>query len=145
VSIAADSSFITDLEAPLPLPATNFDPKLTRSALFFSLATGINPLALSIATQEEFILFMEMRAQHQWKSYEMTSRRWVAAAELYNSCLVKQNEARHIPTVSKKPRALMEKLGEVELKVIERILTGNYKCEFYPGSIGLGSALTSQL
>jgi hypothetical protein len=72
---------------------------------------------------------MKLRAEHQWKSYSMTSRRWVVATDLYNTCLTDQNMSAQIQTVPKKPRALMEKLGEVEGKVIDRILTGNFKCK----------------
>jgi hypothetical protein len=74
---------------------------------------------------------MEMRAQHQWRSYEMTSRRWVAAAKLYNDSLANQNAAKGLPVIPKSPRALMEKLGDMEAKIIERIQTGNFLCELW--------------
>jgi hypothetical protein len=113
--------------ALLPIPE-NLAQKLTRSQCFFGIATGINPQALTICTDEEFMLFMDLRAQHQWKSFVMTSRRWVTATQIYNDQLIKQNMAMGVATIAKKPRALMDKLGDIEAKVIERILTGNYKC-----------------
>jgi RNase P subunit RPR2 len=125
-SVLTPAPIALDLLSPLPLPNS----KLTRSQHFFAITTGINPLALSITTREEFVLFMEMRAQHQWKSFAMNSRRWVTATELYNESLTNQNTARGLPVILKKPRALVEKLGEIEAKIVERIQTGNFKCAY---------------
>ena len=60
----------------------------------------------------------------------MTSHRWAAATDIYNWALACQNAAQGLPVVKKKPHALMEKLGDIEPKIIERIQAGNYKCTY---------------
>jgi hypothetical protein len=124
-------SHATNLSMLLPIPK-NLAQGLTRLQHLLSIATGINPLVLMISKDEEFILFMDLCAQHQWKSFMMTSHRWVMATQIYNERLIKQNMARGVPTIEKKLRALMDKLGDIEGKIIEWILTGNYKCELPP-------------
>jgi hypothetical protein len=82
---------------------------LTRSQSLFSILTGINVHALSIETGDVF-LFMDMREELGWVSYNTTSRRWVLATANYNSRLEALNLAKNIATVPKHPRALMEHL-----------------------------------
>lgn len=106
---------------------------LTPSQRLFSIATGINPLSSSIASGDEFFLFMNLRAEHQWVSFGMTPQKWVDAAVTYNVELEKLNRRlghfRSNWATWKTPRALMEKLGEVEPMILRRLATGDYKCK----------------
>ena len=79
----APNDDITIEQLPLPVGSS----PLTRSQLIFSLATRINPHALTIQTGHEFFLFMDMHAEHQWASFKMTSHKWVLATEAYNKQL----------------------------------------------------------
>ncbi len=101
---------------------------LTRSQSLFSILTGINVHALSIETSDEFFLFMDMRAELGWVSYNMTSHRWVLATVNYNSRLEALNLAKNIATIPKHPRALMEHLGAIETKIASRIARSDFTC-----------------
>ena len=68
---------------------------------------------------------MEMRAERQWASFRMTPPKWVTETSEYNLRLQKR-QANSIP---KNPRALMDKLILMEMKILERIATKNFKCE----------------
>ena len=119
------SSNISSLTQPLPVPTVT---GLTRSQSLFSILTGINAHALSIKTKDEFFLFMDMREELGWVSYNMTSRRWVLATMNYNSRLEALNSAKNIVTIPKHPRALMEHLGVVETKIASRIARNDFTC-----------------
>ncbi|KAI5985836.1 hypothetical protein EDD15DRAFT_2167798, partial [Pisolithus albus] len=56
----------------------------TRSQQIFSIMTGIPPESLTVNGEDEFYLFMEMRAKFGWLSYQMTSWKWVNATNEYN-------------------------------------------------------------
>ncbi|KAK6984837.1 hypothetical protein R3P38DRAFT_2575379, partial [Favolaschia claudopus] len=114
---------IAELNKPLPVPRNTLG-KLTPSQLLFESGTGINPLALKITYGEEFYLFMKLRTERQWKSFEMTPKRWAEETVLYNSRL--KSLPNRIPS-PKHPRALVEKLTEIEPKIILRIRDKNYK------------------
>ncbi|RDB21084.1 hypothetical protein Hypma_011838 [Hypsizygus marmoreus] len=109
--------------ASLPLPHGS---RLTRSELLFSISTQTDIHSLSVRTDDEFFLFMDMRAEGKWTSFGMTSRQWVHAADAYNARLEELSKAKKIPFIKKNPRALVDKLGEVEPKIIKRIATGNF-------------------
>jgi len=95
----------------------------TRSQRLFLAATHIHPDSLTIKGDREFFLFMQMRAEFHWISYEMTSRRWVDATAEYNRRLVGiLGEA----VVKKNPLALLHKLGEMEPRLIERVMNNNF-------------------
>ncbi|KAK7027758.1 hypothetical protein R3P38DRAFT_3190841 [Favolaschia claudopus] len=114
---------VEELNKPLPLPDGTVN-KLTPSQLLFQTGTGINPRTLQIAYGAEFYAFMDLRLQRQWKTFEMTPKRWAADTELYNDKL------RLLPggsTSYKHPRALVDKLAEIEPKIIHRIQDDNYK------------------
>ncbi|KAH0839708.1 hypothetical protein J3R83DRAFT_632 [Lanmaoa asiatica] len=96
----------------------------TRSQHLFAAATGINPESLVIKGDDEFFLFMEMRAEFNWVSYEMTSRKWVEATEEYNCRLVRKVGT---ATIKKNPLALIRKLGEMEARLIDRVLRDDFK------------------
>jgi hypothetical protein len=102
---------------------------LTKSQRLFSFATSIDPRSLSISTDVEFFLFMEMRAERGWESYKMTSHKWVVETEEYNRRLTdRSNTGQQL--IKKNPRALLEKLFVVKAKVTERLSTGNFKCQY---------------
>jgi hypothetical protein len=76
----------------------------TRSQHLFSIATGIDPRSLTFQNSDEFYLFMNMRAEFKWLSYQMTSERWVLATEEYNRRLV---EKMGQSIIQKNPQALL--------------------------------------
>lgn len=75
---------------------------------------------------------MRLRKEQQWASFRMTPFDWVCAASLYNTELQKLNRERGRALVMKTPRALMEKLGELEPDILGRIATDNYSCKSLP-------------
>ncbi|KAI0694249.1 hypothetical protein C8T65DRAFT_585152, partial [Cerioporus squamosus] len=105
---------------------------LTRSQQVFSLATGLDPRSITFARSEKdaFFLFMNLRKQLQWATYKMTLRDWVTAPTLYNHAVKKKNASDGRALVRKTPRALLDKLHEVELAIIHRVSKGNYQCTF---------------
>ncbi|KAJ7037697.1 hypothetical protein C8F04DRAFT_1328715 [Mycena alexandri] len=118
---------LTALNAPLreptPQPA---EAKLTRSQRLFAESTGIDPRALKIDSGAEFFLFMEMRKELQWRSFEMTPKRWAEATVVYNTRLQATPHAGRV-IINKNPRALLDKLGQIEPRIIQRIADKDYK------------------
>ncbi|RDX39536.1 hypothetical protein OH76DRAFT_1367415, partial [Lentinus brumalis] len=114
---------------PLCLPILKIT-GLTPSQQVFSIATGLDIRSLHITKGEKdaFYLFMNLRKKHQWASFNMTPRTWVQAASIYNIAVEKKNTAENRSMVCKTPRALFEKLGEVEVIIMGRINRGDYKC-----------------
>ncbi|KAI0686377.1 hypothetical protein C8T65DRAFT_591216, partial [Cerioporus squamosus] len=102
---------------------------LTRSQQMFSLATGLDPRSIAFTRPEKdaFFLFMELRKELQWATFKMSSRDWVVAATLYNQAVEKKNAAEGKALVRKTPRALLDKLHEVELAIIQRVGKGDYR------------------
>ena len=115
------------LSSLLKLPDSQ---KLTRSEQLFSLATKTDVRSMSIRDDGEFYLFMDMRAENLWASFNMTSCKWVTATQDYNTRLEALNVGRNRPTIKKNPRALLELLGEIEAKISERIIKNNFVCGF---------------
>ncbi|KAI0287801.1 hypothetical protein BC826DRAFT_869916, partial [Russula brevipes] len=116
------------LSQSLPLPESN--PKqLTRSQLLFQFAAGVDPRTLHIGPGEDkaFFLFMEMRLEYRWVSYDMTPARWARATGEFNRRLAEDGRQRGVSSVLKHPRALMEKLGEIEGKVADRLYRNDFK------------------
>ncbi|KAI6009043.1 hypothetical protein EDC04DRAFT_872575 [Pisolithus marmoratus] len=95
----------------------------TRSQQLFSIATGIPPESLVISGEDQFYLFMEMRAEFGWLSYQMTSRKWVDATNEYNRRLILKLG----PSITKNPQALLQLLSRIECRLIERIIKDDYK------------------
>lgn len=119
------------LAVPLPLSSAHESLQtLTRSQRLFSIYTGVDARALKIESGPEFFLFMEMRHEGQWASFSMNSRKWAVVTAEYNRRLEARSCSPGQLLIPKNPRALMEKLGEVEAQVIQRISTGNFECEF---------------
>jgi hypothetical protein len=85
---------------------------------------------MTIKDESEFYLFMDMRAEYAWASFNMTSRKWVAAAAEYNARLGVLNEKKNSPTVKKNPRALLDLLWEVERRIFDRIVRNDYVCKW---------------
>ncbi|KAJ7668743.1 hypothetical protein DFH06DRAFT_1378734 [Mycena polygramma] len=120
------SASLEELTAPLPkLKTPDGFPKLTRSQQLFNASTGTDPRSLKIHQGQEFYLFMDMRREFGWKSYEMTSRTWVQSTAEYNTRLRKLPGGKQL--ISKNPRALLEMLGVIEPKIVDRLLTNNFK------------------
>jgi hypothetical protein len=120
-------------EASLMLPRFCVD-GLTRSQQLFSLTTSIDPRSLLIQGDGEFFLFMDMRAELKWISHEMTPRRWVEATAEYNKRMVTKRLGSGPSVVLKHPLALSRKLGELEPRLMSRILKADYKCKYYSGT-----------
>ncbi|KAI0683176.1 hypothetical protein BC835DRAFT_1311202 [Cytidiella melzeri] len=127
-SLSASPSTRMSLEAlseKLPLPDNMLG--LTRSARLFKIHTGIDPTALKIGGGAEYYLFMDLHQQHQWASHRMNSHSYVEVTQLYNDALAIANKNRpDCPTSRKNPCAIMDKLGEVEAEVLDRIRCGDF-------------------
>ncbi|KAG1783479.1 hypothetical protein EV702DRAFT_1208420, partial [Suillus placidus] len=108
--------------APIPRP-----PGMTLSQHFFTIATRIDACAMHISSNVEFHLFMDMRAEFVWISFKMTPKQWAAATETYNNCLEEKNRANGSETVKKNPQALLRKLGEIEVAVMNRVAKNDFK------------------
>jgi predicted acyltransferase (DUF342 family) len=121
----SSANFPSDLTQPLPLPANPGGPKYTRSERFFLLATNVNIHALSIGKGEEFFMFMDLRAENKWVTYNMTTAHYLHATSDFNSRLQQQSNTL---TTLKTARAIMDKLAEVEDIIANRIITKNYRC-----------------
>ncbi|KAJ7486317.1 hypothetical protein B0H11DRAFT_2015631 [Mycena galericulata] len=126
-AVGQTEPILSDLTKLLPLPAeTNpLVHQLTRSQRLFLHGTGTNPKALEISKGQEFFVFMEMRKDLQWKASNMTSRKWAEAVGLCNTRL-----SATVPTaVPKSPRALMEKLDEIEHTILKRIAINDFQSQ----------------
>jgi hypothetical protein len=135
IGISGQVSVLT-LAQSLPLPISN-PHRLTRSELLFKQATGIDPRALRISSSEDgaFFLFMEMRLEHQWVSYDMTPVKWIKATKEFNERLAAGGEGRRPSPGQKHPRALMEKLAEIEGKVADQLYHNDFKSAPFLGSL----------
>jgi hypothetical protein len=87
---------------------------------------------LSFAESAEFYLFMDMRAELGWVSFNMTSRGWVTATREYNLRLAALSGNQNSATVlvKKNPRVLLKMLNQVETRISERIQKGDYMCKY---------------
>lgn len=112
------------------LPVSADLQKLTKSERLFSIATEVDIRSLTISTDIEFRLFVDMRAEKQWASYRMTSHRWVSETREYNQRLKAKNDGEKQLTIFKNPRALLDKLASIEADVMKRLATGNFTCEY---------------
>ncbi|KAJ7026258.1 hypothetical protein C8F04DRAFT_1268296 [Mycena alexandri] len=123
----AVSSKLTVEQLTAPLPRSNLFPTLTRSQQLFQSLTGTDPRSLKIHKGAEFFLLMDMRVQLQLKSFEMTPKRWVEFTDAYNLRLETLPKVAGHTFVAKNPRALLEKIGEVEGQIISRIAKNDFK------------------
>jgi hypothetical protein len=120
---------ISFLSQRLPPPARSMA-GLTRSQSLFSLYTGVDACALAINSSKEFYLFMDLRAEQRWVSYNMNSRKWLTATNEFNCRLEALDASKNVKHIPKHPRALMEQLGNVEMKIATRIACNNFKCVY---------------
>ncbi|KAI1782147.1 hypothetical protein LXA43DRAFT_906615 [Ganoderma leucocontextum] len=114
-------------EPCLPSPAIV---GLTRSQRLFSVVTQVDPRSLTFGkggSSHEFYLFMELRVTHQWATFQMSPYDWVCAASTYNTGIRKLNLERGTTFPLKTPRALLDKLSDVEAKIFSRIRDKNYQ------------------
>ncbi|KAG1724590.1 hypothetical protein EDD22DRAFT_961786 [Suillus occidentalis] len=103
---------------------------MTRSQHFFTIATRIDARAMQISGDVEFHLFMDMRAECAWISFKMTPRQWAVATESYNT-ISEKNHAIGLETVKKNPQALLRKLGEIEVAMMNCVAKNNFKCDSF--------------
>src|SRR5712672_716698 len=123
------SASISSLSQRLPPPVRSMA-GLTRSQSLFSIFTGVDARALAINGSDEFFLFMDLRAEQRWVSYNMNSRKWLVATNEFNSRLEALNTLEGIGHIPKHPRTLMEQLGNVETKIATRIACNNLTCGY---------------
>jgi hypothetical protein len=129
ISIASSSNSPKAIDA-FQLPVSPDLQRLTKSQRIFSIATRTDIRSLTISGDIEFYLFMQLRAERGWASFKMTSHKWVAETAEFNARLEKCNAEANRQTIQKNPRALLDKLLAIEIKVMDRIATNNYKCEY---------------
>ncbi|KAI1788904.1 hypothetical protein LXA43DRAFT_1063210 [Ganoderma leucocontextum] len=87
--------------------------RTTRSQIIFSIVTGLNLCSLTFpkSDSEEYYLFMELHVCYKWVMYNMMVLGWVEVTLIYNTAL---ENKKGTCAICKTPRALMEKLEEVE-------------------------------
>lgn len=73
---------------------------------------------------------MNLRVKNQWVSYKMTAFDWVCAASEYNAEIDGLNTRFGKSMPMKTPRALMDKLGEIEAQILQRISADDYTCKY---------------
>lgn len=116
------------LNAHLPLPDSR---PLMRSQHLFSFKMGIDARSLTIASGDEFFLFMELRLEQRWASFMMSPCLWVQATQDYNNHLEKKFSGTVRSTfVKKNTRTLVDKLEEIEAVIIMQIAQGNFQCTY---------------
>ncbi|KAJ7270317.1 hypothetical protein C8J57DRAFT_1226969 [Mycena rebaudengoi] len=77
----------------------------------------------NIANLKALTTGIDPRSEFQWRSFSMTPTKWVTETVLYTERLLK----RESDAVQKNPRALCDKLGEVEPVIVKRITNSEYK------------------
>ena len=118
-----------DLFSSLPTPKDG--KRLTRSQRLFSAMTKIPYQSLTINSDDEFFLFMDMRADAGWATFNMSSRKYAEATEEFNSRMGQKARAKGMEFVAKNPRALMEKLAAIEEIIMNRLSTENFVCKLH--------------
>lgn len=112
------------------LPVSEQLKHLTPSERLFTFATRIDVSSLEITVDWEFFLFMEMRGKEKWSTNRMSSHKYMEAANQFNAKLAERARSKNCTFTAKNPRAIVDKLAEVERQVLNRIATGNYKCKW---------------
>ncbi|KAG1719704.1 uncharacterized protein EDB91DRAFT_1023628, partial [Suillus paluster] len=92
----------------------------------FTIATSIDARAMQITSNAEFHSFLDMRAEFTWISFKITPKHWAVATHSYNNHLEEKNRADGHETVRKNLQALLRKLGEVEVVMMNRIAKNNF-------------------
>ena len=128
VPASASSNILKSVDI-FQLPVSPDLQGLTKSQRLFSVATRIDVRSLTITGEAEFYLFMEMRAERGWASFKMTPHKWVVETANYNTRLEELNRRAGQLFIAKNPRALLDKLAAVEISVMSRLATQDFKCE----------------
>ncbi|KAJ7585548.1 hypothetical protein C8J56DRAFT_1087508, partial [Mycena floridula] len=107
--------------------ATSLKLKATPSQVLFAVRTGIDPRSLVINSGVEFFTFMDMRADKNWSTIAMNPGKWNIATRDFNTALVHACAEQGLPVpINKSPRALSDKLTEIEMTILARIATKNF-------------------
>ncbi len=69
---------------------------------------------------------MDMRAELQWVSHKINNRSWTAITHRYDDPLEENKSRGILVTTRKNPRALVEKLGQVEDDVFMRRVKNDF-------------------
>ncbi|KAG2129220.1 uncharacterized protein EDB93DRAFT_1256346 [Suillus bovinus] len=102
-------------------------PGMSCSQHFFTIATSIDAHAMEISSSVEFHLFIDMRVEFAWISFKMMPKQWAVATESYNNRLEEKNCTDGHKTVRKNPQALLRKLGDIKVVVMNHIAKNNFK------------------
>lgn len=78
---------------------------------------------------------MKMRAERGWASFKMSPQKWVVETAAYNTRLNELEKNKEIRTIPKNPRALVDKLMAIEIKVMYCLTTKDYTCKQMPLSL----------
>ena len=70
-------------------------------------------------------MFMDLRAENKWVTYNMMTAHYLHARSKFNLWLQQQSNAL---TTLKTAWAIMDKLAEVEDIIANQIITKNYQC-----------------
>lgn len=101
-------------------------PPQSPSQQLYTRFTGIPLSVFKIERGDEFFLFMDLRTERKWVAHKTTSRAWITITEEYNQALENKNTAAGLLTIKKNVHAIMEKLGEVENMVLNRLVSKNF-------------------
>lgn len=58
----------------------------------------------------------------------MTAAKWAAATKIYNDRLERLAQQKGFEFLEKNPRALMDKLADIEPRIVERLINENFTC-----------------
>jgi hypothetical protein len=117
---------LAQISTPLQLPDAE---SLTQSKHLYSIATHTNIRSMTIKEDIEFYLFMDMQAKYQWTSFNMTPQKWVIATTEYSKWLEEFSAKNSCLMIKKHPRALMDLLREIEPKIANCIIRGDFVCK----------------
>ncbi|EGO02071.1 hypothetical protein SERLA73DRAFT_50137, partial [Serpula lacrymans var. lacrymans S7.3] len=127
-SLTVPTTMTASVSSLCTLLPNNNKQGLTWSQQLFHICSGIDPRSLIISSDAEYYLFMDMRLEYKWTTFGINSHKWVQATNQYNTRL--QQKFQHKgPIVKKSPRALLDKLGEMEGHIIERVKSNNFACK----------------
>ncbi|OJA19280.1 hypothetical protein AZE42_04501 [Rhizopogon vesiculosus] len=75
-----------------------------------------------------------MRAEFAWISFKVTPKQWAIATEIHNTRLEEKNHASGLETVKKNLQALLRKLGDIEVAVMNRVVKNDFN-SFWLGNV----------
>lgn len=104
---------------------------MTRSQAIYQAWSKQNPLASMISGNDEFFLFMDMRADLQWYSPLLTPAAIDEATRKYNEKLQQLCREKGQPFVRKLPQALINKLTAIEELVKRRLREQRFACAYH--------------